>query len=390
MPHILIDARELRTSSGRYVERLLHYLQQLDQQDDHPNSLPDDQQLDQDRVQGRSQDQTRRRYTVLLKPQDMEGWQPTNPNFTKVSCPHKEFTFAEQLGLRRQIAGLRPDLVHFAFPQQPIWYRGRTVTTLHDLTTLRFRNPAKNPLVFGFKQRVYGYVVRRAAQKAAHLLVPSQFVKDDVARYAGIDPGKITVTYEAADKITAQPELLPELLDKQFIMYVGRPTPHKNLERLIDAFQILQARQPELQLVLAGRQDANYRRIAEHVQKANIRGVVFSGYIHDGQLRWLYENCTAYVFPSLSEGFGLPGLEAMAHGAPVISSRATCLPEIYGKAAHYFDPQDVQDMTNATYDALTDKTMRQELIAAGKIQVQKYSWRRMAEQTLAIYNSALR
>ncbi len=359
---IAIDARELRTSSGRYVERLLHYLQKLE---------------------GNEHD-----FTVLLKPADMAGWQPSSPRFQAVACPHQEFTFDEQFGLRRQLNGLDLDLVHFPFAQQPVWYGGRTVTTIQDLTTLRFDNPAKNPLLFRVKQRVYGYVVKRAAHNALQLITPSQFVKDDVARYAGVDPGKITVTYEAADPIEQSPEPLPELAGKKFIMYVGRPTPHKNLRRLIEAFAVLRAEHPNLLLVLAGKKDTNYQMIeaAAHTQK----GLVFTGQVTESQLRWLYENCAAYVFPSLSEGFGLPGLEAMVHGAPVISSSATCLPEIYGEAAHYFDPTDTQAMADAINEVLTDKELRLRLVETGRRQVQKYSWQRMAEQTLAVYEAALK
>src|ERR1700685_413766 len=115
MARIIIDARELRTSSGRYVERLLNYLQGIDSAND---------------------------YQLLIKPDDMEGWQPTGPNFYKVLCPYKEFTFAEQLGLKRQIKKLKGDFVHFPFPQQPTTFRGQVVTTIHDLTTLRFTNPS--------------------------------------------------------------------------------------------------------------------------------------------------------------------------------------------------------------------------------------------------------
>jgi glycosyltransferase involved in cell wall biosynthesis len=361
---IVIDARELRTTSGRYVERLIHYLQAVDSQHE---------------------------YTILLKPEDMDGWQPAIPSFKKIVCPHKEFTFDEQIGLRRQINGLGADLVHFPFPQQPIWYRGKTVTTIQDLTTLRFDNPAKNRLVFRCKQQIYKYVIRRAVRKSSQVIVPSEFVKDDVARFTGVHPDKITVTYEAADAISEAAEPLPALKgDERFIMYVGRPTPHKNLELLIKAFCLLQAQHPEMLLVLAGRKDANYRRIEASVQKQGVKGVVFTGFVSEGQLRWLYEHCEAYVFPSLSEGFGLPGLEAMVHGAPVLSSNATCLPEIYGEAAHYFDPLNVQAMADAINEVLTDKALRTELIDKGRHQAAKYSWQRMAEQTLAVYEQALR
>ena len=362
MKKIVIDARELRTSSGRYVERLLHYLQTIDR--------------------GHN-------YSVLLKPADLEGWQPSNPNFEKVACPHKEFSFAEQLALKRQIAGLRADLVHFTFPQQPIYYSGRTVTTIHDLTTLRFGNPSKKPLVFKLKQQIYKYVIKRATRKSARVIVGSRFVKDDVVRFTGVSPDKIVVNHEAADVISEAAEPLPALEGKRFIMYIGRPTPHKNLERLVEAFEQLQARQPDLLLVLAGKKDANYQRIESQIQKKGVESVIFTDFVSDGQLRWLYENCAAYVFPSLSEGFGLPGLEAMQYGVPVVSSNATCLPEIYGDAAHYFDPLDVKAMADAINEVLTNGNLRQKLIAAGRDQVKKYSWGRMAEQTLAVYNHVM-
>jgi glycosyltransferase involved in cell wall biosynthesis len=326
---------------------------------------------------------------VLIKPKDLEGWQPHNSNFKPVACKYKEFTFAEQLALKRQIKGLKADLVHFPFPQQPVRYRGRVVTTIHDLTTLRFDNPDKNKLVFKLKQQVYKYVMKRVARKSVVVLSGSEFVKDDVVKFAGIDPAKVTVTYEAADPITEVAEPLPALIGKQYLLYVGRPTPHKNLERLIDAFRSLRAQHPELMLVLAGKKDANYQRIETMVNREAIKGVVFTDFVSEGRLRWLYENCAAYVFPSLSEGFGLPGLEAMIQGAPVVSSNATCLPEIYGEAAHYFDPLDTQAMADAINEVLTDKNLRSGLVEKGRAQVAKYSWQKLAEQTLAVYSTAL-
>jgi len=362
MSKIVIDARELRTSSGRYVERLIHYLQAIDRDNN---------------------------YSVLLKPDDMYGWEPINPNFKKIACPHKEFTFDEQVGLRHQINRLGADLVHFPFPQQPIWYRGKVVTTIQDLTTLRFDNPAKNRLIFRCKQRIYEHVIRRVVRKSSQVMVPSQFVKDDLAQFSGLSPDKITLTYEAADAITDIARPLPELENKQLVMYVGRPTPHKNLERLIEAFGLLRDQHPGLVLVLAGKKDANYQRIESAVKKQAVRDVVFTGFVSEGQLRWLYEHCAAYVFPSLSEGFGLPGLEAMLHGAPVVSSNATCLPGIYGEAAHYFDPLDVRAMSDAINEVLTDEVLRESLIEKGHLQAAKYSWERMAQQTLAIYSKVL-
>jgi glycosyltransferase involved in cell wall biosynthesis len=279
--------------------------------------------------------------------------------------------------------------VHFTMVQQPVFYRGKVVTTMQDLTTLRFKNPAKNPVVFTLKQQVYKYVNKRVAKKSAAIITPTQFVKDDVAAYTHIPLDKITVTLEAGDAIPDSPTPLPYLQDKEFIMYVGRPTPHKNLERLIAAFQKLHTDHPNLRLVLTGKKDANYRRIEEMVTSKGVERVIFTDYVSEAELRWMYEHCAAYIFPSLSEGFGLPPLEAMAHGAPVVSSNATCLPEVNGPAAHYFDPYNIDDMAQKISEVISNPKLRETLTKSGFEQIKRYSWQRMSEQTLALYDQVL-
>ncbi len=366
MANIVIDARELRTSTGRYVERLLHYLQQLPSEHE---------------------------FTVLLKPADMEGWTPTNLRFHKVACPHKEFTLDEQIGYLQQLNKIRTELgdalVHFCKPEQPILYKGKTVTTIHDLTTMRFINPDKQPLIFKLKQYVYRYVVKRAVRKAAAVIAISEYTRKDLLQFTRIDAAKVTVTLESTDVINTPTSPLKHLQKKQFIMYIGRPMAHKNLPRLIEAFALLRSSHPDLMLVLAGKKDANYQRIEGAIPSKLRPYVYFTDFVSEGELRWLYEHTAAYVFPSLSEGFGLPGLEAMLHGAPVVSSNATCLPEIYGDAAHYFDPLDVTAMADAINEVLTDNTLRARLMSAGCEKASEYSWWRMAEQTLAVYEQAL-
>jgi glycosyltransferase involved in cell wall biosynthesis len=363
MAKIVIDAREYATSTGRYVSRLIHYLEVVDRENE---------------------------YLILLKPADMTRYQPTNPHFQAVACPYKEFTFAEQTRLLKQVMRLKADLVHFAVTQQPIFYRAPHVTTIHDLTTARFLNLDKKRTVFLVKQLVYKFVIKRVARTSAAVITPTQFVKHDVAAFSHIASNKIVVTYEAADRITALSTPLPNLQKNDFIMYLGRPTPHKNLPRLIEAYRQLQFEHPTLTLVLAGKQDANYRRIAASVDQQGIKGVYFTDFVSEGQLRWLYENCAAYIFPSLSEGFGLPGLEAMRHGAPVVSSDATCLPEVYGPAAHYFDPTDASAMADAINDVLTDQALSARLVIAGYQRADGYSWERMAKDTLAVYKQVLK
>lgn len=363
MSHIVIDARESGASTGRYVDKLIENLHKLEPEYE---------------------------ITLLAKSNRLEYLSGIAPSFRVIRCDIKEFTLAEQLALKKQIDSLKPDLVHFAIVQQPVMYGGRVVTTMHDLTTVRFRNPAKNAAVFWVKQQVYKWVNQRVARKSEAVITPTEFVRKDVSEYCHIPLEKITVTLEAADAIAASPKPMAPLENTQFVMYTGRPTPHKNLERLIDAFVQLRKTRPDLYLVLAGKKDANYARHEERVRQANIPNVVFTDFVTDGQLRWLYEHCAAYVFPSLSEGFGLPGLEAMTHGAPVVSSNATCLPEVYSDAAHYFDPLDVSDMAVKIGEALDDEALRSNLIEKGRAQASKYSWHRTAEQTLAVYEKVLR
>lgn len=359
---IVIDARESGTSTGRYVDKLTEYLHRLE--------------FDY-------------KIIVLTKPHRLDYIHKIAPRFKVIASPYKEFTFAEQIGLLRQLRKLKPDLVHFTMVQQPVLYFGKVVTTMHDLTTTRFHNPSKNWLVFSIKKWVYKWVNHIAARKSSTIITGTEFTKDDFAKFTRTNSRKITVIYEAADKIKDDPEPIGELIDKQFIMYVGRPLPHKNLPRLIDAFEQLRQQYPALRLVLAGKRDKLYKAIKKDVRQRGLQNIIFTAFVSEGQLRWLYEHTAAYVFPSLSEGFGLPGLEAMAHGAPVVSSNASCLPEVYSDAAEYFDPLSTQDMASAINKVLADEDVRKKLIANGKKQASKYSWQKTAEQTLEVYKEIL-
>lgn len=362
MKHIVIDARESGTSTGRYIDKLVEYLHQL---------------------------KPHYKITLLAKKHRLDYLKSIAPGFHVEITSFKEFSFGEQIGLLRQIKRLSPNLVFFPAVQQPILYHGKVVTTIQDLTTVRFRNPGKNWLIFTIKRLVYIWVNKIVGKKSTRLITPSEFVKEDFARFAKVNARNITVTYESADKITDRPQPVDGLENKQFVMYLGRPQPHKNLVRLVEAFVALQIKNPDLYLALVGKKDLLYRRLQLQIKRRGIKNVVFTGFVTEAQLRWLYENTKAYVFPSLSEGFGLPGLEAMAHGAPVASSNATCLPEIYKVGALYFDPLDVDDMTKTIGTILENKKKRQKLVIRGYSVSQSYSWRRMAEQTIGVFEEAL-
>lgn len=361
---IVIDARESGSSTGRYVDKLIEYLHKL---------------------------QPAHEIIILTKSPRLSFFGQIAPGFKVIKSDYKEFTFGEQLGLLRQLNSLNADLVHFTMTQQPVMYRGKSITTIHDLTTLRFDNPAKNRLIFKFKQKIYAWVVKRVARQAAYIITPSKFVKQDVAQYTGMSPDKMFVTYEAADLITAVTEPVPRLKDKRFIMYVGRATPHKNLRRLVDTYSLLKKKYPDLMLVLAGKMDANYRRLESYVtSKRMADSIVFTDFVSEGELKWLYQNTAAYIFPSLSEGFGLPPLEAMIHGAPVVSSNATCLPEVSDTAAVYFNPLNTSDIASKISDVLSSAGLRGQLIKKGRDRAAQFSWQKMARDTLKIYEEALK
>lgn len=361
MSHIAIDARIINSSTGRYVERLLHYLQQID---------------------------TVNHYSVLLLEKDKDYWKPSSENFNVIVADYAQYSVAEQLGFKKLLDDLAPDLVHFCMPQQPVLYKGLKVTTIHDLTLLKVYNSDKNWLVYHFKQLVGRFVFKRVIATSKHIITPSDFSKNEVITFDRRAEGKITTTHLAADLSKDPPESY-ELPYKQFIMYVGQQSDYKNIPRLAAAHQRLIKKYPELQLVLVGAKNDSAALNEKLFTSKGYRNIIFTGFLPDAQLNWLYKNAEAYVFPSLMEGFGLPGLEAMGHGTPVISSTSTCLPEVYGDAAHYFDPNDTTDIARAVDEVIENKMLRNALIEEGHKQFKKYSWHKTAKQTHQIYIDAL-
>ena len=358
---IAIDARIINSSTGRYVERLLHYLQDIDHEND---------------------------YVVLVRQKDEDYWKPRVSNFTVQVTDFDNYSVAEQTGFKRFLDELKPDLVHFCMPQQPVLYKGKSITTFHDLTLLNTYNSDKNWFVFHLKQLVGRFVFKRVANKSDLILVPSNYTGKSLVEFANIPESKVRLTYEAAEQTPSTPEPY-DLPFKKFIMYIGQQSDYKNIRRLGDAHQKLRQTHPDLGLVLVGKKAPDAVANEAYFAKKSYEDIHFTGFIPDSQRDWLLQHTEAYVFPSLMEGFGLPGLEAMAAGAPVVSSDATCLPEIYGDAALYFNPEDTDDMATVINKVLTDDTLRSELVVRGGAKVKEYSWKRMAEQTHAAYLEAL-
>lgn len=394
-----IDARFFGPKAkglGRYAQKLIEELEKIDDQND---------------------------YAVFLRRADFESWQPRSPRFKKVLADYRWYSLAEQFLFPFKLYSQKIDLMHFTHFNAPVLYFKPYVVTIHDLILQKF--PTAKSTLFGrvnyfFKNIGYKIIIWLVLARAKKIIAVSQFVKDDIIKSFGVAPEKISVIYEGApepDVIASSaraersnpadggdssgsprrfaPRDDESILEKYeikkpYLLYVGNAYPHKNLLLLAEALKILRRTgHPNLQLVLVGGEDYFYKKLKqENCDSAGVcfgGGVIFAGFVPDIELEALYKNARAYVFPSLCEGFGLPPLEAMAYGVPVAASNATCLPEILGEAAYYFDAQDSNDMTAKIREVLADENLRQKLIAQGFEQIKKYSWRAMAEETAGVY-----
>lgn len=361
--HIVIDARIINSSTGTYVERLLTYLEKIDQNN---------------------------QYTVLVRKADQNYWKPTNNNFIIKIADFANYSFSEQTKFKSLLEQLRPDLVHFCMPQQPILYHGKSVTTIHDLTLLKTYNSDKNWLIYHLKQLIGRFVFLSAAKKNKYIITPSQYTKDELIKFSKIDGSKVSVIYESAEPARIDATTPYKQPFSAYILYVGQQSDYKNIPRLAEAHQILLNKYPDLGLILVGRINKAAQKNKDYFNSKDYKNILFTDFISNEQRNWLYQNAKAYIFPSLMEGFGLPGLEAMAYGLPVISSNLTCLPEIYGDAAIYFDAYSPKDMADKIDSLLSDKSLQQQMVTKGFARLSQYSWLKMAQETLAVYNKALK
>jgi len=173
------------------------------------------------------------------------------------------------------------------------------------------------------------------------------------------------------------------------LLYVGNAYPHKNLEGLIKVFSSVYKKNPDLSLVLVGKEDYFYKRLKE-IAKINwpdVSPILFLGYVSDKNLKILYKKALAYIFPSFYEGFGLPPIEAMAHGCPVVSSNTSSMPEVLGEAALYFEPDNEIEMQKKIEEIMESEDLRRDLIGKGLKQAGQYDWKVCAKKTLAIYRA---
>ncbi len=287
----------------------------------------------------------------------------------------------------RWIPGI--DVFHGTDHLLPPLRRARTVFTLHDLI-FKFFPEYHLPLNRAF----LGLMLPRFLRRADAIIAVSECTKRDAIRLYHLPPEKITVIYEGVDPALRPVEdknLIEQARaryahDQPFVLYLGTIEPRKNLIALIDAVRALRARGLSHRLLIAGRKGWLYQATFDHVTRTGMSEAVdFLDYVPDAELPALFAACDAFVFPSLYEGFGLPPLEAMACGAPVVCSNTSSLPEVVGEAAVLFDPGDVGEIAGAIERVVSDAALRDELRAKGIAQAARFSWERAARETLAVY-----
>jgi glycosyltransferase involved in cell wall biosynthesis len=336
-------------------------------------------------------------YIIFLRSENFDEYQPHNANFTKVVADYRWYSFSEQLLFPRLLNKYNFDLMHFPHFNVPLMYRRKFVLTIHDLILIHFptlRGTRLNPLWYWMKYAAYKFVIGSAIARSESIIAVSEFTKNDISSKYSESKQKIHVTHEASDNICRISNISPNLIlekygiIKPYLLYVGNAYPHKNLENLVECFGLILEKYPNMQLALVGKNDFFYSRLKKHVEQGNLGGIHFLGFVPDQDLDVLYRFADAYVFPSLYEGFGLPPLEAMAKGAPVVCSDHACMKEILGEAAWYADARKMEKFANGILHVLDDKNLQQDLIAKGYQQIRKYSWEKMSKETLAIYLKA--
>ncbi|OGY17630.1 MAG: hypothetical protein A2784_03995 [Candidatus Chisholmbacteria bacterium RIFCSPHIGHO2_01_FULL_48_12] len=349
---------------GRYVMHLVKELQQLDTTNEHVLFLGQDD------------------YDTLKFP----------AHWTKVLADVRHYTLKEQLTLPQLIKSTHVDLMHFPHFNVPLFYSEPFVVTIHDLLWHEFKGfnvTTLNPLIYFLKYGGYRLVVNHALVQARHILVPSFWVRQKLIDQFGLPGNKITVTYEgiastfSTNVKTSQPKI-------PFVVYTGSAYPHKNLRLLFEAIKLINQKGVVLSLAIVSSRSVFLDELKAYVHREHLRPYVkFTGFLTDQDLRLLYGQATALVHPSLSEGFGLTGLEAMAANLPVLASRAGSLPEIYQDAALYFDPRDPADLTAKLTQLLTDPQLVADLRAKGRQLARTYSWSTTAQKTLEVYQKVL-
>lgn len=347
-------------------------------------------------IQEISRMDTKNEYIIFLNPTQHKEFISPSSRVKKVSVAAPHYSLAEQTTFADILFKHNIDLMHFTHFNAPYFYRKSFVVTIHDLTLSFYKGNKRTSFI---QRAAYNIVIKNVISRAQHIIAVSEHTKEDIRRLFFIPKEKITVIYEGIGNEFRKIDNLQRLdqtkkmygLDKPFLLYTGVWRNHKNITSLIEAFSILLKQQNRnILLVITGKEDPFYPEVKELPKKLGIeQSVRLVGFVPEEQLIDLYNLATVFVFPSLYEGFGLPILESMACGTPVAASNASSIPEIGGDACLYFNPHDVSDIANKIATILDNTDIRTTLIEKGNLCVKPFSWQKMAQSTLSVYQSVL-
>ena len=372
---IAIDIRTInkpRSGVGYYVTNLIHEFQKIDKE----NS-----------------------YCLISNNGVYESEFKNQPNFENYNTwisneNHVVGDLWESLFLPRLLKRRGADVFHgpaFMIPLRPAGLK--TVVTIHDIVA--FIKPETVPLKYALYMRM---LIRMVVEKADKVITPSESTKKDLIERLGVPESKIDVVYEAVSPSFTPSNGATRPVDirqrfgirDKYMLFVGNLEPRKNLIRLLKAFEIAREKLGDTyQLVICGKKGWLYKDILHTYEAVNKGDVILTNYVGDEDLINLYRSADMFVFPTLYEGFGLPVLEAMGCGAPVITSNISSLPEIAGEAAVLIDPLDVGQISDAMVKIAFSEDRRRELREKGLAQASRFSWTQTARRTLDVYRSVL-
>lgn len=366
--HIAIDARLYGLKNRGLGRFLIEHLKHLEVVDEH-NS-----------------------YSVLLRTDNFDEYEPANPRFKKLLWDVPWYSWREQVGAGF-LRSLNADLYYFPHWNVPLFLGKPYVVTIHDMILFDFpdrRASTQSWLQYKLKYAAFRFLVGATMRNAQAVVAVSQATKTAILNHFP-KTKNIQVIYEGAPEL-AVPEVVnlgKHGIQKPYILYVGAAYPHKHLPFLLRSFQHVRT-SVDCQLVLVGRSDFFYERLALEARTAGIdRDVVFFGSATDGELAYLYNQARTVVCPSLVEGFGFSGLEALSRGVPVVASRIPCFEEILGQAPLYFDPKDEASCAHALIRGSSDELTRTRAMQSGVDHALKYDWHKSAQQYTQLFERYL-
>jgi glycosyltransferase involved in cell wall biosynthesis len=368
---IAIDARKWRDFGiGTYVRNLVRHLATIDRETT---------------------------YFLFCNPADEAELRDLAANFAPVVDDSAGYSLREHVSIPWKLHRLGADLLHTPHYVRPLLSMTPTVVTIHDCIHLLFPEYLPSRMAWRYAHAMIGSAIRRSAL----VFTVSDASRNDILHfYPWADPDRVQVVPNALDDaLLADPgaEEMERVRERyqirgRFVLYAGNIKPHKNLDRLIGAYAQVKARPgfEDLKLFIIGDEVTRYPALRRCVESAGVRqDVRFFGFVPDRTLASLYRMAAVFAFPSLYEGFGLPPLEAMACGTPVVTSRISSLPEVVGDAAVLVDPHSVEDIAGGIERVLTDDALRAELVARGRARVKLFSWERSVEAIHAGYMRVL-